>query len=74
MSVNNALHAMTNVINNFMSNVDQTTTKRKRVIERPYGESLTSIDALLRVNEKESKKKKRATSKRTGARRLVHPI
>lgn len=65
------LQAMTNVINNFMSNVEQPVRKKKKMIDRPYGESLTSMDALLKVNEKENQKKRRTKAKASGRKQYV---
>ena len=57
------LNALTTAINNHMTSSQQITTKRKRVVERPYGESLTTVEALLKVNEKEKKKRQKTTRK-----------
>ena len=53
-----ALDAITIVINYHMVRMVPTTQKRKRIIEWPYGESLTSLQALLKIQEKENKRKK----------------
>ena len=57
------LNALTTAINNRMTSSQQITIKRKRVVERPYGESLTTVEALLKVNEKEKKKRQKTTRK-----------
>ena len=46
------LNAVTTAINNHITSSQQITNKRKRVVERLYGESLTTMEALLKVNEK----------------------
>ncbi|CAF1507951.1 unnamed protein product [Rotaria sordida] len=58
------LNAITTAINNHMSPMITTNNnnKRKRVIERRYGESLTSVDALYKIQEKENKRKKQKTN------------
>ena len=57
------LNALTTAINNHMTSSQLITTKRKRVVEQPYGESLTTVEALLKVNEKEKKKKAKNNKK-----------
>jgi hypothetical protein len=61
MNNQSALDAITIAINNFMAPTLPTTQKSKRMIERPYGESLTSVQALVKIQEKENKRKKVAT-------------
>ncbi|CAF4566155.1 unnamed protein product [Rotaria sp. Silwood2] len=74
-ATSNALNALTMAINNHMtSSSQQITNKRKRAVERPYGENLTTMDALLKVNEKEKNKTQKATRKPQSAsikKRLV---
>ena len=36
-----------------MASIQRTTNKRKRTVDRPYGESLTTTDVLLRLTEKD---------------------
>ncbi|CAF4569986.1 unnamed protein product [Rotaria sp. Silwood2] len=61
----NPLEAITNAINGFLTpSVPLSNEKRRFVLERPYGESLTSVEALRKVNEKEKfdfKRKKRTS-------------
>ena len=57
------LNALTTSINNHVTTSQQITNKRKRVVEWSYGESLTTIEALLKVNEKEKKKKTKNNNK-----------
>ena len=59
------LEAITTVINNFMAPTIPAAPKRKRAVKRPYGESLTSEDALARVEEEENTRKKRTSTKKT---------
>ena len=47
------------LINNYMASSQKVTNQRKLVVERPYGESLIFIEALLKVNEKEKKEDKK---------------
>jgi hypothetical protein len=63
VSTRTPLEAVTSVINNLMVSTETLSNKRKRVIDRPYGESLTAIDAILKVNEKENQSKKRKAAK-----------
>ena len=47
------LKALTNVISGFLApSVPCSTEKRKFVLERSYGESLTSVEALQKINQK----------------------
>jgi hypothetical protein len=57
------IDALTNVIGQYMtSNVSQTSnTRKKRMIEREYGESLTNMDVLVRLQEKEKAKRRKTT-------------
>jgi hypothetical protein len=41
-----------------MSPIATVNNKRKRLVERPYGESLTSVEAFHKIQEKENKRKK----------------
>ncbi len=52
------LSAITSAINNHMSPIATVNNKRKRLVERPYGESLTSVEAFHKIQEKENKRKK----------------
>ncbi|CAF1344281.1 unnamed protein product [Rotaria magnacalcarata] len=61
-NTSNALNALTKAINNHMTSSQQTTNKRKRAVERPCRESLTSVDVLLRLNEKDNKKKSKSAN------------
>ena len=58
-ATSNALNALTMVINNHMTSSQQITNKRKRVVGQPYRERFTTMEALLKVNEKEKKKDKK---------------
>ena len=56
---------LTNVIGNFLTpSLPSPTEKRKLIVERPHGESLTSVDALCKINQKEKRsfKRKKYTS------------
>ncbi|CAF4149234.1 unnamed protein product [Rotaria sp. Silwood2] len=60
------LNAITAAIDKHMSPMVTANNKRKRIVERPYGESLTSVEAFLKVQEKENKRKKvKLTSKKS---------
>jgi len=39
------------------------TGTRKKQIDRPYGESITSLDAYIKLKEKENNSRKRKSSK-----------
>ncbi len=56
-----ALEAITNAINNHMKPTITTTNGKRKQIERPYGESITSIDAYIKIQNQEKSRKKRAT-------------
>lgn len=61
----NSLEAITNVINNFLApSFTSPHEKRRFALERPHGESLTSIEALHKINQKEKRslKRKKATA------------
>jgi hypothetical protein len=45
------LNAITTAINNHMTPMITNNTERKRIIERPHGESLTSVAALYKIQE-----------------------
>jgi hypothetical protein len=66
-----ALDAITLAINNHMApKTTLDTQKRKRLVERPYGESLTSVEALVKIQQKEnSRKKTQSKPKKTSAKR-----
>ncbi len=50
-----ALNAITAAINNHMKpTIISTDQKRKRQVDRPYGESLTSVDAYIKLSNKEN--------------------
>ncbi|CAF1524853.1 unnamed protein product [Adineta steineri] len=56
----NSLDILTTVIADFLTpTVTADTEKRKHRVDRPYGESLTTIEALSKVQEKENKSRKR---------------
>ena len=57
--IRNPLEVVTSVINNLMTSSEPPRSKRKRMIERPFGESLTSMDAILKINQKENQTRKR---------------
>ncbi|CAK9188700.1 unnamed protein product [Sphagnum troendelagicum] len=58
------LAAITTVINNYMAPTVSSSSKRKRVINRPLGESLTSEAALAQVQEAETKRNKKVSLKK----------
>ena len=65
------LNAITAAINNHMSPMitdSNNKNKRKRVIERPYGESLTAIETLYKTQQKEKRKRQRNNSKNSTLR------
>jgi hypothetical protein len=53
------LEAIINTLHGHHTPMNRPPTKRKRQIERPYGQSLTSIDALMQLQEKENNQKKK---------------
>ena len=57
------LEAITKAINNHMALNMAPSNKHRRVVDRQYGESLTSVDALLKVEQKETSRKQKATKK-----------
>ncbi|CAF3385883.1 unnamed protein product [Rotaria socialis] len=61
-NTSNTLNALTKAINNHMTSSQQIANKRKRAVERPYGESLTNMDVLLKLNEKDNKKKSKSAN------------
>ncbi|CAM4845992.1 unnamed protein product, partial [Rotaria magnacalcarata] len=53
-SRNSSFEVLTNVISNFVTrSFSSLSKKRKFIIERPHGESLTSMDAIYKINQKE---------------------
>ncbi len=61
-----ALNAITAAINNHMKpTVISTDQKRKRQVDRPYGESLTSVDAYIKLSNKENARKRKSTKEST---------
>ncbi|CAF1023541.1 unnamed protein product [Rotaria sordida] len=52
------LDAITMAINNHMKPTIIATNKRKKQIDRPFGESLTSVDAYIKIKNKENIRKK----------------
>lgn len=57
------LEAITIAINNHMAPNMAPSNKRRRVVDRQYGESLTSVDALLKVHQKETTRKQKTAKK-----------
>ena len=56
----NSLEILTTVISDFLTPAGTTTTdKPKRRLDRPYGESLTTIEALHKIQEQENHMRKR---------------
>ncbi|CAF4577015.1 unnamed protein product, partial [Rotaria sp. Silwood2] len=55
------LDAITTAINNHMKPTLIAANKRKKQIDRPFGESLTSVDAYIKINNKENARKKKST-------------
>ena len=54
------LKILTNVISGFLAlSVPYSTEKRKFVLEQPYGKSLTSVEALQKINQMEKTTLKR---------------
>ena len=54
----NPLNALTKTINKFMTPTIPESNKRKREVKRPYGESLTSEEALDRLEQEADKKRR----------------
>ena len=66
------LNAITAAINNHMSPMisdSNNKNKRKRVIERPYGESLTAIETLYKTQQKENKRKRQRNNSKNSTLR-----
>ena len=66
------LNAITTASNNHMSPMitnSNNNNKRKWVIERPYGESLTAIETLYKTQQKENKRKRQKTNSKNSTRR-----
>jgi hypothetical protein len=51
------LDAITLAINNHMKPTTTVTNGKRRQIDRPYGESLTSVDAYMKIQQKENARK-----------------
>ena len=52
----NSLEILTTVINDFLTPAGTTTTdKPKRRLDRPYGESFTTVEALHKIQEQENR-------------------
>ena len=62
-SYSKAVDALTNVIEQYMtSSVSETSnTRKRRMIERQNGESLTTMDVLVRLEQKEKAKRQKST-------------
>jgi hypothetical protein len=59
-----SLEVITDVISGFLTSTAHTTVnKRKHRLDRPYGESLTNVEALKKIQEKENKTQKRKKAK-----------
>jgi hypothetical protein len=56
-----ALDAITIPINNHMKPTIVATEKRRKQIDRPFGESITSVDAYMKINNREKARKKKST-------------
>ena len=55
----NSLDILTTVISDFLTPAGTTTTdKSKRRLDRPYGESLTTVEALHKIQEQENRMRK----------------
>lgn len=63
-SCRSALDAITNAINNHMKPTIIATNKRRKQIDRPFGESITSVDAYIKIQNKENTRKKKHQKKR----------
>ncbi|CAF2095220.1 unnamed protein product [Rotaria magnacalcarata] len=64
-SRNSSFEVLTNVISSFLTpSFSSPSKKRKFIIERPHGESLTSMDAIYKIDQKEKRrlKNKKSTS------------
>ncbi|CAF1143463.1 unnamed protein product [Rotaria magnacalcarata] len=67
-SRNSSFEVLTNVISNFLTpSFSLPSKKRKFIIERPHGKSLTSMDAIYKINqnEKRSRRKPKTLTKPT---------
>ena len=63
------LNAITNAIDKHMKpTIIATNTKRKQ-IDRPYGESITSVDAYIKIQKLENARKKKSTKENNGPER-----
>jgi len=54
------LDAISIAIDNHMRPSIRPTNQRKKQIDRPYGESITSFDAYMKIKAKENSRKKRS--------------
>jgi hypothetical protein len=62
-----ALDAITAAINNHMKPTITATSQRKRQVDRPYGESVTSVDAYIKISNKENARKRKSTKESANA-------
>ncbi|CAF1473829.1 unnamed protein product [Rotaria magnacalcarata] len=68
-SRNSSFEVLTNVISSFLTpSFSSPSKKRKFIIERPHGESLTSMDAIYKINQKEKRKLKNKKSTSTASK------
>ncbi|CAF4584080.1 unnamed protein product [Rotaria sp. Silwood2] len=61
LSNRTALNAITAAINNHMKPTIMAINKRKKQVDRPYGESITSVDAYIKLRNKENARKRKST-------------
>ncbi|CAF3801544.1 unnamed protein product [Rotaria sordida] len=61
LSNRTALNAITAAINNHMKPTIMAINRRKKQVDRPYGESITSVDAYIKLSNKENARKRKST-------------
>ncbi len=56
-----ALNAITNAIDKHMKPTIIAVNSKRKQIDRPYGESVTSVDAYVKIQNKENNRKRKST-------------
>ncbi|CAF1503795.1 unnamed protein product [Adineta ricciae] len=64
ISKNSTIDALTKAIDKYMAPVVTATGRKKKQVERPYGESITSVDAYLKIKKTENARKRRVTKEK----------
>lgn len=67
------LNAITVAIDNHMRPSITPTNKRKKQIDRPYGESITSVDAYMKIKAKENSRKRKSTKENDVKNEKIKP-